>query len=84
MVANKAGVTSNPIIIDVAVNNNVIVIVLSNYYLLRWNLSIDYSMANKNNSTSGSVNKMEYDYIDLSPIIKGQISAIVLCVYVLL
>ena len=89
IVSNKSIVSSNnhPTtvnIIDVTVNNNSIVIALSNHYLLRWNLSIDYSMnssstttSSSNNTTNsssnsiGGISKSEYDYIDLSPIIKG-------------
>lgn len=91
IVSNKSIVSNNnhPTtinIIDVAVNNNSIVIALSNHYLLRWNLSVDYSMnsssstttsSNSNNTTNsssnsiGGISKSEYDYIDLSPIMKG-------------
>ena len=82
MIVSNKSTTIN--IIDVAVNNNSIVIALSNHYLLRWNLSVDYSMnsssttsSSSNNTTNsssnsiGGISKSEYDYIDLSPIMKG-------------
>ena len=82
IVSNKTIVSNNhpTVIIDVAVNSNNIVIALSNHYLLRWNLSVDYSMnsitsgsssSSSSNSTIGGISKSEYDYIDLSLIIKG-------------
>ena len=81
VISNKTIVSNNhpTVIIDVAVNSNNIVIALSNHYLLRWNLSVDYSMnsitsgssSSSSSSTIGGISKSEYDYIDLSLIIKG-------------
>ena len=79
VISNKTIVSNNhpTVIIDVAVNSNNIVIALSNHYLLRWNLSVDYSMnsitsgSTSSSSTIGGISKSEYDYIDLSLIIKG-------------
>ena len=84
VISNKTIVGNNhpTVIIDVAVNSNNIVIALSNHYLLRWNLSVDYSMnsitsgstsstSSSSSSIIGGISKSEYDYIDLSLIIKG-------------